>query len=75
MPTAEAYNVFCRKREPGLCCAVPQNQPAPSFIRHEAWAFHGTVRTAEPNLKSFRSEMAREAIRLSGYYLFHALQD
>lgn len=74
MPAAEAYNVFCRKREPGLCCAVPQGRPVPSFIQDEVWAFRGTVRTADPYLKDFQSEVAREASRLSGYYLFHALQ-
>lgn len=74
MPAAEAYNVFCRKREPGLCCAVPLGRPVPSFIKFEVWAFRGTVRTAEPYLKDFQSEVAREAVRRSGYYLFHALQ-
>lgn len=39
----DAYNVFCRKHKPGLCCAVREDRPVPSFLDAESWAFGYTV--------------------------------
>ena len=36
------YNLFRRKWQPDLCCAVPEDQPVPSFITGESWDFGGT---------------------------------
>jgi len=41
-----AFNLFRRKREPDLLCAVPQDCPVPGFVEASAWAFVGTVRGA-----------------------------
>jgi hypothetical protein len=37
-----AFNLFRRKREPDLLCAVPQDCPVPGFVEASAWAFVGT---------------------------------
>ncbi|CAO4138165.1 hypothetical protein DHODJN_00505 [Methylorubrum extorquens] len=68
-----AYNVFCRKRQPALRCAVRQDRPVPSFVQDETWEFGGTVWSEEPPT-GFHPEAAHQAMRLTGYYLFHALQ-
>ncbi|MDR7039738.1 hypothetical protein J2X36_004516 [Methylobacterium sp. BE186] len=68
-----AYNVFRRKQQPALCCAVRQDWPVPSFVNGETWDFGGTVRAAEFTLAGFQPAAASQAMRLTGYYLFHAL--
>ena len=40
-----AFNVFQRKRNPALRCAVRQDQPMPAFIRLETWGFGGVATT------------------------------
>ena len=73
MQAPTAYNVFRRRRQPALRCAVRQDKPVPSFVHGETWDFGGTVTGKEPP-PGFQPEAAREAMRLTGYYLFHALQ-
>jgi hypothetical protein len=67
-----AYNVFQRKRQPALCCAVRQDRPVPVFVRAETWAFSGITTTEEPS-PGFQPQAASDAMRFAGYYLFHAL--
>ncbi|WP_462117002.1 hypothetical protein [Methylorubrum extorquens] len=45
----------------------------PSFVQDETWEFGGTVWSEEPPT-GFHPEAAHQAMRLTGYYLFHALQ-
>jgi hypothetical protein len=66
-----AFNVFMRKRNPSLCCAVRQDQPIPVFIESGTWDFGGTVSPEEPSL-GFQPELASEATKAMGYYLFKA---
>ncbi|WP_336492274.1 hypothetical protein [Methylobacterium nigriterrae] len=68
-----AYNVFRRKRKPALHCAVRQDRPVPTFVNGETWDFGGIATMTEPP-PGFQPEAAHEAMRLTGYYLFHALQ-
>ena len=68
-----AYNVFRRKQQPALRCAVRQDRPVPAFVNGETWVFGGIATTKEPP-PGFQPEAASEAMRLTGYYLFHALQ-
>lgn len=67
-----AYNVFQRKQQPTLRCAVRQDRPVPAFIWSETWAFWG-ITTAEEPLHGFQPEAAAEAMRFTGYYFFKAL--
>ncbi|WP_336490389.1 hypothetical protein [Methylobacterium nigriterrae] len=68
-----AYNVFRRKRKPALRCAVRQDRPVPTFVNGETWDFGGVATTTEPP-PGFQPEAASEAMRLTGYYLFHDLR-
>ena len=68
-----AYNVFRHKRQQALQCAVRQDRPVPAFVNGEVWDFGGTVEATEAVPPGFRPEAAQEAMRLTGYYLFHAL--
>ena len=68
----DAYNVFRRKQEPNLCCAVPQRRPVPAFIHGETWDFGGTIAGPGTFPLGFQPEAAVEAARLTGYYLFQA---
>lgn len=63
------FNVFRRKRNPSLCCAVRQDQPVPSFICGEAWEFSGTTTLEEP-VSGLHPELVSEATRVIGYHLF-----
>jgi len=72
MHEADAYNVFCRKREPHLCCAVPQRQPLPAFIQGAAWDFDGTITGPMTTPPGFQPKAAMEAMRMLGFYLFQA---
>ena len=66
-----AFNVFKRKRQPALRCAVRQDRPVPAFIWSETWVFCGTT-TVEDPLPGFQPEAATEAMRFTGYYFFEA---
>ena len=68
----DAYNLFRRKRDPNLCCAVPQGRPVPAFIHGETWDFGGTIASPSVIPLGFQREAAVEAARLMGYYLFQA---
>jgi hypothetical protein len=58
-----------------LRCAVRQDHPIPTFIREEAWSFACTIDLSIPSRpapRGFRPDAAHEAMRLTGFYLFHA---
>jgi hypothetical protein len=42
------YNLFRRKWQPDLCCAVPVDHPVPGFITGERWDFGGAWEAAAP---------------------------
>jgi hypothetical protein len=65
------YRVFQRRTAPGLCCAVPQAMPIPSFVRLDAWNFGRTLGEDESAPTGFQRVPAREASAAFGYYLFH----
>ena len=69
-----AYNVFCRRRQPTLRCAVRQDRPVPSFVRDETWGFGGTITIEEPSA-GFQPEAVEDAMRFTGYYLFQTLEE
>ncbi|MER2266087.1 hypothetical protein [Methylobacterium oxalidis] len=72
MQALETYNVFCRRRQPELCCAVRQDWLIPSFIENETWRFKGF--TGDGRLPpGFHPDAAQEGMKLIGYYLFHTI--
>ncbi len=67
-----AYNLFRRREEPQLYCAVPEHYPVPSFIIGEAWDFGGRLDNATAAPLGFDADAARHGVALTGYYLFLA---
>lgn len=67
-----AYNLFRRRNEPDLYCAVPEHYPVPAFIIGDAWDFGGRLDNPAGALRGFDAEAARHGVRLTGYYLFLA---
>ena len=70
--TWPAYNLFRRKRQTDLCCAVPEDRLIPDFLAPEGWEFVGTVRHPPDAPPGFKEEAARVGVRLRGFYLFQA---
>ena len=66
------YNLFRRKLEEDLYCAVPEDRPVPGFVG-ENWEFRGRVGEAEAAPSGFVPDAAQAATRAIGYYIFHAL--
>ena len=67
-----AYNLFRRKEEPALVCAVPETTPAPTFL-DEAWEFRGKLDDPIRAPRGFKHHAARSAARRAGFYLFHSI--
>jgi hypothetical protein len=65
-----AYNLFRRRNEPELYCAVPEHYPVPGFILGDAWDFGGRLDNPAGAPGGFDPEAARHGVRLTGYYLF-----
>lgn len=68
----DAYNLFRRRNEPELYCAVPEHYPVPGFIMGEAWDFGGRLDNPDAAPRGFDPAAARHGVRLTGYYLFLA---
>ena len=69
-----SYNLFRRKDDDGLCCAVPENRVVPPFVSGGRWTFGGKVgETATPPL-GFDGRAAATAVRFNGFYLFQSLE-
>jgi len=66
------YNLFRRRHEPELYCAVPKGQPAPAFLRSDRWQAAGEIDEAGPMPLGLDWEAARIGVRLNGFHLFTA---
>ena len=67
------YNVFRRKTEINLCCAVRQDKPIPTFIETSGWEFRGVVyeNGDAPIPNGFKPAVAHKATATDGYYVFY----
>jgi|GEM_PF-1000045 hypothetical protein len=70
--SSNAFNLFRRKEEPELLCAVPDDRAVPSFIAGETWEFGGTISGSSREHPGFDAGAARAAARYNGFYLFQA---
>ena len=62
------YNLFRHKFRPELRCAVPEDQPVPSFVTGEQWAFSGTLEDIfSPSLNP---NTPGPVVHLNGFHLF-----
>jgi hypothetical protein len=65
-----AFNLFRRKEEPELFCAVPEDRAVPPFIAGEAWEFGGKIAADAHSQPGFDGSVASRAARFNGFYLF-----
>ncbi len=73
MPSCASFNIYHRKSQPGLCCAVRNDREIPNFIGSQDWVLGGTARNGADH-PGFRRRAADTGDQLLGYYLFHAIQ-
>jgi hypothetical protein len=69
-----AYNLFRRRDERCLICAVPEDCAVPGFIAGEAWDFDGKLTEAAAAPMGFDANAATNSVRSEGFYLFEELQ-
>lgn len=65
-----AYNLFRRKTECGVYCAVPEDWAIPSFVQGRAWAYSGGIEGDARTLVGFDARAAATSVRFNGFYLF-----
>ena len=66
------YNLFRHKWRPGLCCAVPESDPVPSFVTGEQWDFEGTWE-GPISLPGLNPTTAEPGMRFNGFHLFQSV--
>lgn len=73
-PIREAYNLFRRRSEPEMLCAVPEDRAVPAFLSGDDWEFRGKSAEGpvETPLGAFDLHAARASVRFNGFYLYHA---
>jgi hypothetical protein len=69
---AGPFNVFRRKRAPGLCCAVPEHQPVPRFLSPDDWEYAAKVTGVRDAPSGFRFHAAYAGVRFNGFYVFQS---
>jgi hypothetical protein len=65
-----AYNLFRRKGEADLCCAVPQDVPVLNFVIADQWEYAGPLDIE--TLLAFDATAAQTSAAANGFYLFHS---
>lgn len=69
------YNLFRRKAERDLYCAVPEDRPVPRFVAGGEWEYQGRIADGTAPPAGFRFDAAQAAQRLNGYYVFQAVRE
>jgi hypothetical protein len=69
-----AYNLFRRREYPALYCAVPEDQPVPTFLSGERWEFACRADKTSAARGGFNLEAAENGARTRGFYLFQAFR-
>ena len=67
-----AYNLFRRKEEADLYCAVPEDIAVPSFVTLETWEYAQSLELAV--LSGFDATAAEASVKANGFYLFHSTE-
>jgi len=67
-----AYNLFRRRMQPDLVCAVPEDRAVPTFVTGDGWEFQGKASEAAALQRDFDVRAARASVRFNGFYLYHA---
>ena len=66
----ESFNLFCRRDEPDIRCAVPEERPVPAFLEGPVWQFAGKIDGAALAAAGFGHSVVAEAVQAQGYYIF-----
>ena len=64
------YNLFRRKDEADLYCAVPEDVPVPAFLLENNWEYAWSLDIG--TLSGFDADAARVSAGMNGFYLFHS---
>ena len=64
------FNIFSRRDEPDIRCAVPEERPVPVFLEGPVWEFIAKIDGASLAAAGFGSGAIAEAIQAQGYYIF-----
>ena len=66
------WNMFNRREEGELWCAVPADAAVPRFLFSGEWDFTGQHPEPRP-LPGFKRTIAHQSVRMNGFYLFQRL--
>ena len=66
----QGFNIFCRRDEPDLRCAVPEERPVPEFLQGPIWEFTGKIDGSALAVLAFGTSAVADAILIHGYYIF-----
>ncbi|RYB06453.1 hypothetical protein [Lichenibacterium ramalinae] len=66
------WNMFKRREEGELWCAVPADTAVPRFLFSGEWDFSGQHPEPRP-LPGFQRTIALQSVRMNGFYLFQKL--
>jgi hypothetical protein len=64
------YNLFRRKGEANLYCAVPLDVPVPNFMSADKWEYARPLDIE--TLSGFDATAAQASAAANGFYLFHS---
>ncbi len=64
------YNLFRRKNEADLYCAVSEDVPVPAFLLEKNWEYARSLDIG--TLSRFDADAARVSSGMNGFYLFHS---
>jgi hypothetical protein len=70
----QTYNLFRRKNQEELACAVPVDRPLPTFLTDALWEFGGTTEGKPFCSWVFNREAAEASVRYNGFYLFQLIR-
>ncbi|HEX2136650.1 MAG TPA: hypothetical protein VHG30_12245 [Microvirga sp.] len=65
-------DLYRRKPEADLLCAVPEGDPLPGFLDARTWQFIGALKDPTTVLSDFNRTAAEASVRVNGFYLFEA---
>jgi len=63
------YNLFRRKGDADLYCAVPEDVAVPGFLTEAGWEYARSVDVAA--LSGFDAAAAQASVQANGFYIFH----
>ncbi|WP_237479671.1 hypothetical protein [Lichenibacterium dinghuense] len=69
----QIWNMFRRREEGDICCAVPADTAVPRFLFSGEWDFGGQHAERQA-LPGFQRAIAHQAVRMNGFYLFQVLR-